>query len=267
MASSTPSLQQPTFPFARTIGSLQQDDTQTLPLPSNTIDLCLNKFGVIPKRQQLTALTEEQHQKLKDKGVSSITIHGDIRLPLDIGDRMAGEEFKAVFSTAEKAVVDGELFTNLYRRSSWRSRLLAVVIDEAHCVSTWGASFRMAYNSIGDLRVKVPPCLPFVAMSATFSLDIMRDVKEKLHFTDDAVVVKINTDRRNIKYVVQSFRSKADAFKSLEFLLDFEKAIVYFDNKFDLLAAKNHLRRMASGKRLLSVATTQILLSKAARLV
>ncbi|KAF9117551.1 hypothetical protein BGX30_005374, partial [Mortierella sp. GBA39] len=191
---------------------------------------------------------EEQHEKLTDKGISSITIHGDKRLPLDIEDRLAGGEFRAVFSTAEKAVVDGELFTNLFRRSSWRLRLLAVVIDEAHCVSTWGESFWTAYNSIGDLRAKVPHRVPFVAMSATLCGEIMRDVKAKLHFRDDAAVVKVNTDRRNIKYAVHSFRSKADAFKSLEFLLDFEKAIVYFDNKFDLLAAKNHLRLMAPGK-------------------
>ncbi|KAF9115254.1 hypothetical protein BGW39_003090, partial [Mortierella sp. 14UC] len=87
-------------------------------------------------------------------------------------------------------------------------------------------------------------------MSATLCGDIMRDIKERLHFRDDAAVIKVNTDRRNIKYVVQSFKSKADV-SSLEFLLDFEKAIVYFDNKFDLLAAKNHMRRMALGKETL----------------
>ena len=39
---------------------------------------------------------------------------------------------------------------------NYGSNLVAVVVDEAHCVKTWGDDFRLAFSQIGDLRSVLP---------------------------------------------------------------------------------------------------------------
>src|SRR5271154_5229420 len=49
------------------------------------------------------------------------------------------------------------------------SRLVAVAIDECHCVKNWGGTgFRLEYNSIGTLREAFPH-IPFVGLTATIT--------------------------------------------------------------------------------------------------
>ena len=49
----------------------------------------------------------------------------------------------------------------------YQKNLVALVIDEAHCVKTWGDSFRKAFAEIGDLRSIVPSLVNVLALMAT----------------------------------------------------------------------------------------------------
>ena len=39
--------------------------------------------------------------------------------------------------------------------TSYKSKLCALVINEVHCVKTWGDNFRLAFAKIGDMRSPV----------------------------------------------------------------------------------------------------------------
>jgi len=53
------------------------------------------------------------------------------------------------------------------RSGALYSKLIAVAIDECHCVKNWGGTgFRLDYNSIGILREAFPN-IPFVGLTAT----------------------------------------------------------------------------------------------------
>ncbi|KZP19851.1 hypothetical protein FIBSPDRAFT_718080, partial [Athelia psychrophila] len=54
--------------------------------------------------------------------------------------------------------------------------LRAVVIDEAHCVSIWGGSFRTDYAELRLLRGRFPRHIPFLIASATLPDHILDDI-------------------------------------------------------------------------------------------
>ncbi|CAL9360940.1 RecQ family ATP-dependent DNA helicase [Streptomyces sp. Tu 3180] len=77
------------------------------------------------------------------------------------------------------------------------------VVDEAHCVSTWGHDFRPDYLSLGEAadRLGRPPVL---ALTATAATPVRADILEHLHM-HDAEVVSTGTDRPNIHLDVRTF--------------------------------------------------------------
>jgi ATP-dependent DNA helicase RecQ len=69
-----------------------------------------------------------------------------------------------------------------------RGRPSLVVVDEAHCVSEWGHSFRPDYLLIGSVveRLHHPRVL---ALTATAAPRVRRDIAERLSMRDPAVIV------------------------------------------------------------------------------
>ena len=47
------------------------------------------------------------------------------------------------------------------------SNLVALVIDEAHCVRTWGDEFQLAFAKIGDICSLLPEKVGVHALTAT----------------------------------------------------------------------------------------------------
>lgn len=94
------------------------------------------------------------------------------------------------------------------------------MIDEAHVVSHWGSDFRKKYGSLGILRALVPKGTPFVAMSATLSDRVRRDVLSKLEFKNGTFLdLAIGNDRSNVSLVVRAIQNPMNAFSDLDFLI------------------------------------------------
>ncbi|MGO4432342.1 ATP-dependent DNA helicase RecQ, partial [Paenarthrobacter sp. RAF9] len=70
------------------------------------------------------------------------------------------------------------------------------VVDEAHCVSSWGHDFRPDYLDLGNVRKRLgnPPVL---ALTATASPPVRDEIVERLGMTDPLVLVR-GFDRPNI---------------------------------------------------------------------
>ena len=117
------------------------------------------------------------------------------------------------------------------------SRVLSVVVDEAHVVSHWGSSFRKKYGTLGVLRALLPKGTPIVAMSATLPSRVRKDVLKKLQFDEDFVDLKVGNDRPNVSIVVRAIQNTMNTYSNLNFLIpkgvkdikEVPKTMVYAD--------------------------------------
>lgn len=84
-----------------------------------------------------------------------------------------------------------------------------IAIDEAHCVSEWGDSFRPAYLTLGtiikNLKVNV-----VTAFTATASPPVLQRISEVL-FDGNAHLIQSSSDRANIHYEVRYAYAKQKA--------------------------------------------------------
>ncbi len=99
-----------------------------------------------------------------------------------------------------------------------------VAIDEAHCISQWGHDFRPAYLNISILR-ELHPNVPFMALTASATREVTRDIKEQLKLRD-VKVFQSSLERNNIAIRVLYAEDKMYRLRQILSNKD-ETAIIY----------------------------------------
>jgi ATP-dependent DNA helicase RecQ len=61
-----------------------------------------------------------------------------------------------------------------------RMRISMIVIDEAHCISTWGHDFRPHYRRIVRLLIALPDNTPILALTATANRRVEQDILQQI---------------------------------------------------------------------------------------
>ena len=139
-------------------------------------------------------------------------------------------------------------------KEEFRTHLRVVSIDEAHCISLWGGSFRPDYAQLGFLRATIPSHVPLTVASATLPQHVLEDIRTKLQLHKDAKVISLTNDRPNVALSVRTMRHPAESFGDLRFLIpegakepaDIPVTLVYCNERTVSEQAADTLRRWAT---------------------
>jgi ATP-dependent DNA helicase RecQ len=169
----------------------------------------------------LVALMRDQVEALKLMGVAAGTINSSLPREANIAtwERVKAGETRLLYLAPER------LMTEPMLKALAAREVKLIAVDEAHCISQWGPSFRPEYEALARLR-EIFPGVPIGAFTATADEVTRRDIAEKL-FGGDCETHIAGFDRPNIRLAVAPKRS------STQQLLDFldphrgESGIVY----------------------------------------
>jgi ATP-dependent DNA helicase RecQ len=122
----------------------------------------------------------------------------------DLFRRMRSGETKLVLATPEACLAEPNL-------SALRACAIDhLVVDEAHCVSEWGESFRPAYREVGGL-VRELGVRVVSAFTATASPPVIERITTLVFDGRDVRIVAGNADRPGISYSVLPVLSRLHA--------------------------------------------------------
>ena len=151
----------------------------------------------------LIALMKDQVQQLKERGIKAEAIYSGLSHS-DI-DRIVDN---AVYGHLQLLYLSPErLQTDILKERLPKMPLRMIAVDEAHCISQWGYDFRPAYLEIAAVRELVPD-VPIIALTATATPEVVKDIQEKLLFRKDRQVFQKSFVRDNLAYVVRQAEGK-----------------------------------------------------------
>jgi ATP-dependent DNA helicase RecQ len=99
-----------------------------------------------------------------------------------------------------------------------------IVVDEAHCISTWGHDFRPAYRQIMHAVKKFQssnPTLHLLGLTATANGRVQKDIAHQLRGPDgtEPIVLRMPMDRPNIRLAIAQVSGMAEKLALLAELL------------------------------------------------
>ncbi|MCL2008714.1 MAG: RecQ family ATP-dependent DNA helicase [Treponema sp.] len=145
----------------------------------------------------ILGLMADQERRMREQGLSAIILRGgQSRVERDeIWQKIQSKEAKFIIANPEVLLTEG-VFGRLKDLN-----LKHIVVDEAHCVSEWGLTFRPAYLEIGRIiRAAGSPLI--TAFTATAGREVLEKIEHYIFGDDGALKIVGNPDRKNISYSV-----------------------------------------------------------------
>jgi ATP-dependent DNA helicase RecQ len=173
----------------------------------------------------LRALMRDQVYNLKRIGctaVESISSDDDSFAKKQKTEDFSKGRYRLVYIAPERIRIKG--FADTLQKKLGGLPISAVTVDEAHCVSEWGHDFRPAYLHIGrffkEVQARSTRKLPLIALTATASEPVRRDILRVLELPEDAVEQLASSDRPNLSFSVHHANGEiGDKRKFLKVLL------------------------------------------------
>lgn len=150
----------------------------------------------------LIALMLDQVQRLREKNIPAMAITSTMsKREIDVAfDNCVYGKTKFLYLSPER------LITEIARVRISKMQVSFFAVDEAHCISQWGYDFRPPYLEIAEIR-ETHPHVPILALTATATPQVAKDIQEKLNFKN-AQVFSQSFARHNIAYVVRKTDDK-----------------------------------------------------------
>lgn len=191
-------------------GLLDCDGKQIVLLPTGAgKSLCFQIPAILMKGPTLViypllALMGDQYRRMSEGGIKAAIFRGGQTA------EERDENFRLLDGGAKIIIANPEILSDEKLTGRLKEYGIShIAIDEAHCVSEWGDTFRPAYLELGKiLRTLDVPVV--TAFTATASPEVLARISDVL-FNGDAHIVRSESDRPNIHYYVKKVASKKAA--------------------------------------------------------
>ncbi len=153
----------------------------------------------------LIALMREQVKKLKSLGLPAAYLNSTLTQDekAEVLRNAESGVYKLLYIAPERQE-DEE-----WQQVVQRMRLGMVVVDEAHCISTWGHDFRPSYRRIVNVVKQLQSDFPVLACTATATLKVQQDIETQFDNTR-LTVLRGNLSRENFALSVINFNTQED---------------------------------------------------------
>jgi ATP-dependent DNA helicase RecQ len=144
----------------------------------------------------LIALMKDQVQALQGNGIPAAFLNSSLGFAEEqaISEQLRNRKLKLLYVSPERLFQQGFL--------DWLQQLgvKLFAIDEAHCISSWGHSFRPEYKQLHAIKQRFPDT-PVIALTATADRTVRGDIASSLGLRDARVFVS-SFDRPNLSLAV-----------------------------------------------------------------
>jgi ATP-dependent DNA helicase RecQ len=213
----------------------------------------------------LISLGSDQTQALQQAGIPCAFLSSATTSALSsrsVWDDVESGKIALLYGCPETLLHARDHIVRVEQSVGWTS----IAIDEAHCISDWGASFRPAYRQLNQLRQWMPST-PVIALTATATQTVRTvrvlccyralsvrdfDVSLSISFQDiimhlgmkEPVLRAIDTfNRPNLFYQVLRRRTMAEDIKS-DLFAGGHSALVYVLRQKDCQEVADHINRL-----------------------
>mgnify|MGYP000300382879 CR=1 FL=1 len=193
----------------------------------------------------LKSLIEDQVGQLKKRNINVDFINGDFNKK-DLNDLYKKlkniEGYHLLYLTPEIITSDSKLLT-LLKELNKNNKLARLVIDEAHCVSTWGHDFRHSYLNLVTIK-KMFEGVKVMALTATATPKVKEDIIKILElnnphietssfFRPNLCIKVINRNDTNLSYLRDLINKNYNNESGVIYChsqLETERVAIYLDN-------------------------------------
>jgi len=153
----------------------------------------------------LLALQRDQADALRARGLTAVTVNA-------LSGRRARDEAAALLSSGETGFVflaPEQLAREDVRAILARSGVRLFVVDEAHCIASWGHDFRPDYLRLGSVIDAFGERPAVAALTATAAPPVRQEIADRLGLRDPRQVIR-DFDRPEIHLAVRQFHRAGD---------------------------------------------------------
>jgi ATP-dependent DNA helicase RecQ len=160
----------------------------------------------------LISLMQDQVESLSKNGIEAAYINSSLHFH-DLIDILHSLSHYKILFVAPERFTDKSFIAKLKQTD-----VSMIVIDEAHCISQWGHSFRPEYRQLAFLKETFQK--PILALTATATQEVQNDIHQQLAMKNP-YVVKASFDRPNLTIRVNQ---RSDQNKQLIEFLNLHKS-------------------------------------------